>query len=86
MPVISAQCIFGTERYPDSAGLINSDDDDYSQGYGHMKEAFRALTKNNILQPYIFENDFRSSNGGNDVGYNIHSFDINYQKIFKALN
>ena len=33
-PVISAQVVIGTERYPDSAILLNYDDDDYSQGYG----------------------------------------------------
>ena len=32
MPVSSAQCNIGTEKYPDSAILLNYDDDDYSQG------------------------------------------------------
>ena len=76
LPVISAQVVIGTERYPDSAILLNYDDDEYSQGYGQIKEAFRALTKDDILQPYITEDDFRSSNNGNDIGYNIYSFDI----------
>ena len=49
--VISAQVIIGTERYPDSGILLNYDDDNYSQGYGQIKEAFRALTKDDILQP-----------------------------------
>ena len=31
MPVTSAQCIIGTEKYPDSATSKNYDDDDYSQ-------------------------------------------------------
>ena len=31
LPVSSVQCIIGTERYPDSAILLNYDDDDYSQ-------------------------------------------------------
>ena len=83
LPVISAQVVIGTERYPDSAILLNFDDDDYSQGYGQIKEAFRALTKDDILQPYISENDFRSSNNNNDVGYNIYAFDIRYQKNFE---
>ena len=30
MPVTSAQCIIRTENYPDSAVLLNYDDDDYS--------------------------------------------------------
>ena len=80
LPVISAQVVIGTERYPDSAILLNYDDDDYSQGYGLIKEAFRALTKDDILKPYITEDDFRSSNEGNNIGYNIYAFDIRYQK------
>ena len=71
-PVISAQCIIGTERYPDNAILLNYDDDDYNQGYGQIKEAFKALTKDDILQPYISDDDFRSSNNNNDVGYNLY--------------
>ena len=80
LPVISAQVVIGTERYPDSAILINHDDDDYCQGYGLFREAFRGLTKDDILKPYISEDDFRSSNEGNNIGYNIYAFDIRYQK------
>ena len=83
LPVISAQVVIGTERYPDSAILLNYDDDDYSQGYGLIKEAFKALTKDDILQPYISEDDFRSSNEGDNIGYNIYAFDIRYQKNFE---
>ena len=83
LPVISAQVVIGTERYPDSGILLNYEDDDYSQGYGLIKEAFRALTKDDILQPYISEDDFRSSNEGNNIGYNIYAFDIRYQKNFE---
>ena len=82
--VTSAQCIIGTEKYPDSGILLNYNDDDYSQGYGQSKEAFKALTKDNILQPYISEHDFRSSNDVNDIGYNIYAFDIGYQKKFES--
>ena len=84
MPVTSAQCIIGIEKYPDSAILLNYDEDDYSQGYGQIKEAFKALTKDNILQPYISEDDFRSDNNGNTIGYNIHVFDIRYQKNYQS--
>ena len=59
LPVVSAQCIIGTEKYPDAGILLNYDDDDYSQGYHQIKEAFRALTKDDILQLYISEADFR---------------------------
>ena len=83
LPVISAQVVIGTEKYPDSAILLNYDNDDYAQGYGLIKEAFKALTKDDILQPYISENDFRSSNNNNNIGYNIYAFDIRYQKNFE---
>ena len=40
--------------------------------------------KDKILQPYISDNDFRSSNDGNNIGYNIYAFDIRYQKNFES--
>ena len=83
LPVVSAQCIIGTEKYPDTGILLNYDDDDYSQGYHQIKEAFRALTKDDILQPYISDDNFRTSNAAtNDIGYNLYVFDIRYQKNF----
>ena len=83
LPVVSAQCIIGTEKYPDAGILLNYDDDDYSQGYHQIKEALRASTKDDILQPYISEADFRRSNVAvNDIGYNLYVFDIRYQKNF----
>ena len=63
---------------------MNYDNDVYSQGYGQIKEAFRTLTKDNLLHRYISEHEFRSSNDGNDIGYNMHSFDIRYQKNFES--
>ena len=83
LPVISAQVVIGTERYPDSGILLNYDDDDYSQGYGQIKEVLKSLTKDDILQPYISDHDFRSSNDGIEIGYNINAFDIRYQKNFE---
>ena len=47
--VTSAQCIIGTEKYPDSGILLNYNDDNYSQGYGQIKEAFKALTKDTFF-------------------------------------
>ena len=81
-PVTNAQCPIGTENYPDSAILTNYDDDDYGQGYGLIKEAFKALTKDVTLQPYTSEHDFRSFNNDNNIGYNMYIFDIRYKKIF----
>ena len=83
LPVVSAQCIIGTEKYPDAGILLNYDDDDYSQGYHQIKEAFRALTKDAILQPYFSEADFRTSNvAANEIDYNLYVFDIRCQKNF----
>ena len=86
LPVISAQVVIGTERYPDSAILLNYEDDEYSEGYGQIKEAFRALTKDDILKPYISEDDFRSSNEGNNIGYNIYVSVYDIRKFLKTLN
>ena len=40
------------------------------------EEAFGALTKDDILQPYLSDNGFRSSNKDVDKGYNLYLFDI----------
>ena len=82
-PVTSAQSINGTEKYPDSTISLNYDDDDYNQAYGQIKKAFTALTKDNILQPFVSDHDFRSSNNGDSIGYNLYVFDIRYQKIIE---
>ena len=81
--ITSTQGIIGTEKEPDSVIFLKYNEGVYSQEYGHIKEAFKALTKNNLLQPYISELDFRSSNADNDFGYNIYAFDIGYQKKFE---
>ena len=63
--------------------MLNFNDDDYSQGYAQIKEASRALMKDGILQPYISDDDFRSSSfAANDVGYNLYVVDIRHQQNF----
>ena len=75
--------IIGTEKYPGGGILLNYNDDEYSQGYPQIKEADRASTKDNILQPFISDDNFRSSNVRlNDVGYNIYVFYIRCQQNF----
>ena len=83
-PVTSAQCIIGTEKYHDSAILLNYNDDESSQGYGWIKEAFKALTKDDILQPYISENDIKSSNDGDNIGYKLYVLNTSHQKNFES--
>ena len=65
--------------------LKYDDDDDYLQGYGQIKGAFRALTKDDILKPYISDNELKSSKDGNDIGYNLYLFDIPYQKKLESV-
>ena len=81
LPVVSPQGIIGTEKYPDVGILLIYHDDDYSQGYDQIKEAFRALRKDDILQPFISNDNFRTSNvRADDVGYILYVLDIRYQK------
>ena len=86
LPVVIAQCIIGTEKHPEAGISLKYDDDEYSQGYAQIKEAFRALTTDKIVEPYISDDDFRSSNvRADDVGFNLYVFDIRYQKNFTAF-
>ena len=84
LPITSAQCIISTEEYPDPAILLNYDDDDYNQIFGPIKEAFKALTKDDILEPYISEQDFRTSNYVKTLVkiYTFSTYDIS--KIFES--
>ena len=86
LPVTSAPAFTGTEKYPDAGILLNyDDDDDYSQSYHQIKEAPKAITKDDILKPYISDHDFRSSNArADDVGYNLYGFDKRYLQKFTA--
>ena len=77
-PVTFAQCITGTDKIPDSVILIIYKDVDYSQGYRQNKQDFRALTNDDILQSYISDHDFISSNDADDTGHNLYVFDIRY--------
>ena len=64
--------------------MLNYNDDNYSQGYSQIEEAFRALSEDDILKPHISNNDFRSTINGNNIGYNLYFFDIRYQKNFES--
>ena len=72
------------KKHPDSAVLFKYNDDDYSHAYGQIKEAFKALTKDDILQPYMSEHDFRSSNDGDFIGYKLYVSVRRYQKNFES--
>ena len=75
--VLSAQCIIGTEKYPETG--INTDyaKNKKSQAYGELLSFFKHLSKANILQPYISKDDFwRYDN------FKFYVFDIPHQKHF----
>ena len=86
LPVTTAQCIIGTEKYPDVGILSNYNDDDYAPAYFLLKEAPKAMTNDNILMVYIIESDFRSFNDDDDIGYNVHACDIRYQNFSMAVH
>ena len=78
LPVVSAPAVIGTEKCPGAGILLTYDDDEYSQGYAQIEQGFRALTKDDILQAFISNHDFRSSNvRAHDVRYTIYVFDKN---------
>ena len=84
LSVTSAQCIAGTEKDPDAGIIIRICDDDYSlHGHGQIKESYKALTKDDILQPKKFDDEFRSLNAGVvHVGYDLYVFDVRYHENF----
>ena len=83
MPVASSQCIVETEEFLCAGILLIYDDDAYSQCYGLIKETFRALTIDDIVQPVISDPVYRSSNKRVDgVGFSLYVFDKRYQDIF----
>ena len=79
-PVTPAQCVISTEKYPASFNLLNYYGDDYSEGYGQIEEPFRALTEADILNCFITDHDYRSSNEDSHIGYKSYVFDIRYLK------
>ena len=85
LPFVSAQCFIGTQKYYDAGILLSYDDDDYGESYAQIKAVLRALTKNDFLQPYISDDDFRCSNARGDIiGYNLYVSDVRYQQNFTA--
>ena len=61
-PVSSAQYNILTEKYTDADIYSIHCDHTSSQCYIHIEEAFRCLTKDEILQPFISDQHSRSFN------------------------
>ena len=84
LPVTSSQCVIGTEKYPDNSILLIYDDNDYSQAYGQNKEAFKAVTKDDISN-HIYQNMILGPLTMVIIlGYNFYVLDIRYPKNFTA--
>ena len=86
LPTVSAQCVIPIEKNPDGGIMLIYDDDDYSQSYAQIKEAFRVLTKYDILQPCISLDKIRFSNiRVDDVGYTFYVVDISSHQNYTAF-
>ena len=84
--VVNAQCVSGNEKIPDAGINCNYAVDKYSQAYGENVSCFRHLVKNNILQPYITQNDFITSNyyPNDNLGYNLYVLVICHHKDYSS--
>ena len=84
--VVNAQCIIGSERFPDTGISFNYAIDKFSQAYGEIVSCFRHLAKGNILQPYFTQKDFVTSDNYPDgnPGYNLYVFDIRLHQDFSS--
>ena len=84
--VVNAQCIISREKIPDAGLNCNYAIDNYSQAYGDIVPCFRHLAKDNILQPYITQKDFITSNNYADgnPGYNLYVFDIPHHQDYSS--
>ena len=76
--VVNAQCNIVIENVPDAGIDCNYAIDLYSQAYGEIVSCFRYLAKDYILEPYITQKNFISSNDYPDgnPGYNLYVFDL----------
>ena len=76
--VVNAQWIIGCENLPDEGKFSKYALDKYSQAYDEIVPCFRHFAKDKLLQAYVTQKDFVTSNiypDGNP-GYNLYVFDI----------
>ena len=78
--VTIAQCLISTEKYAVAGIILNYNEDELPQRHGQIKAAFRALTKNLNLPPYISDDDFGNCDDDVDVRKKLYVFVIRYQK------
>ena len=84
--VVNAQCIIGSGKFPNAGINCKYAVDKYSQAYGEIVSRSRHLAKDNILQPYITQKDFVTSNNYPDgnPGYILYVFDIRHHQHYSS--
>ena len=84
--VVNAQCIIGSEKFPDAGRICDYAIAKYLQAYGEIVSCFRHLAKNNILQPYFTQKDFVNSKNYPDgnPGYSLYVFDLRHHQDYSS--
>ena len=77
--VVSAKCIIGTEKYTETGMKTDNAKQSHSQAYGELVSRFRQLSKANILQPFVSQNDL-----SRDENFNLYVLDMRYQISFSS--
>ena len=85
--VVNAQCIIGSENFPDARITCNYSFDNYSEAYAEIVSCFRHLAKDNFLQPYITQKCFITSikYPDDNPGYNLYVFDIRHYQDYSSV-
>ena len=83
---VNAQCIIGNEKFPDAEINFIYAINEYSQAIGVIVSFFRHLSKDNILQSYITQKDFITSNKYPDanLGYNLYVSDLRRHQDYSS--
>ena len=84
--VVNAQCKIGSKKFPDAGINCFYAIDKYSRAYGENLSCFIHLSKHKILQPYITEKDFVTSNNYPDgnPGYNLYVLDNSHLQEYSS--
>ena len=84
--VVNAQCILGSEKFPDAGRICIYAFDKFSLVYDESVSCFRHLSKDNFLQAYITQKDFIISNNYPDgnPGYILYVSDIRHRQGYNS--
>ena len=73
MPISSAVCKIGSEKFPDDGIECDYDRDKYDQAYSEIENFYTLHSQTNLLNPFIDLHKFRTN-------YNFYVFDLSKQK------